>query len=213
MYGNFAAAHQPHTCSSELRAKGFPNLGNLTWVGFSMYKDVPYGLCSVVAAPQLLHAEYHIVSTRACQASLPGFPSALGYTRVWQYTHSCQSAWWHRVGQASARDGLAKAGLVGTVVFQEALHWHVCSRLDFNPVLWGQPSWEPSQSSIRPCRISPVCRHWARTCLHTDDLEVAVLLGLGIVFFSSQINNPVVVLIFSSLKKIGGLGVDEPKCG
>lgn len=118
MYGNFAAAHQPHTCSSELRAKGFPNLGNLTWVGFSMYKDVPYGLCSVVAAPQLLHAEYHIVSTHACQASLPGFPSALGYTRVWQYTHSYQSAWWHRVGQASARDGVAKAGLVGTVVFR-----------------------------------------------------------------------------------------------
>lgn len=48
--------------------------------------------------------------------------------------------------------------------------------------------------------------------LNTDDLEGAVVLGLGIKFFSSQINNPVVALIFLSLK-IGGLGVDEPKCG
>lgn len=89
----------------------------------------------------------------------------------------------------------------------------MCSRLGFNPVLWGHPNWEPSQSSVRLCIISPVHGHWARTCLHTDDLEGAVLLGLDITFSSSQINNPVVVLIFSSLKKIGGLGVDEPKCG
>lgn len=64
-----------------------------------------------------------------------------------------------------------------------------------------------------PCRIGPACSRGARTRLCTDRLEIAVLLGLGIAFFSSQINNPVVLLIFSSLKKIGGLGVDEPKCG
>lgn len=65
----------------------------------------------------------------------------------------------------------------------------------------------------KPCSISPVCSHWARTRLFTDHLEIAVLLVLGIVLFSSQINNPVVLFIFSSLKKIGGLGVGEPKCG
>lgn len=74
------------------------------------------------------------------------------------------------------------------------------------------PQWEPPQSRVRPCIISPACGHWARTCLRTDHLEGAVLLGLGIMFFSSQINNPVVVLMFLSLN-IGGLGVDEPKCG
>lgn len=71
-----------------------------------------------MATPQPFHTEHHVVSTRACQASLPGFSSALGYTRVWQHTQSCQSAWWHRVGQASARDGVTKVGLVGPVVFR-----------------------------------------------------------------------------------------------
>lgn len=44
-------------------------------------------------------------------------------------------------------------------------------------------------------------------------LGTAVVLGLGIAFLSSQINNPVVPLMFSSLTKIGRLGGDEPKCG
>lgn len=37
-----------------------------------------------------------------------------------------------------------------------------------------------------------------------------MVLGLGIMLFSSQIDNPVVLLILRSLKKIGGLEVDEP---
>lgn len=94
-----------------VKAKGFSNLGNLTWVGFSTYKDVP----TAFAQPWPAAPCWHVVSTHACQASLPGFSSALGYTGVWQHTQSCQ---WHCAGQASARDGVAKAGLVGTVVFR-----------------------------------------------------------------------------------------------
>lgn len=47
-------------------------------------------------------------------------------------------------------------------------------------------------SNMQPCRISPACSHWARTLLLTDHLEVVVVLGLGIMLFSSQIDNPVV---------------------
>lgn len=39
------------------------------------------------------------------------------------------------------------------------------------------------------------------------------MLGLGIMLFSSQTDNPTVSIIIPSVKKIGGLGVDEPKCG
>lgn len=50
-------------------------------------------------------------------------PFSQGFPRHWDIlqsgsTQSCQSAWWHHSGQDSARDGVAKAGLVGSVVFR-----------------------------------------------------------------------------------------------
>lgn len=40
------------------------------------------------------------------------------YEALAAHTELCQSVWWHHAGQASDRDGVAKAGSVGTVVFR-----------------------------------------------------------------------------------------------